>query len=191
LKRGQDRQRDGARPRLKRQHRLPPRRHHLTGLHTKAISSVAFSPDGNLLALASGDQTASLLDARTGERRLHLKGLHTDYINSVAFSPDGNLLALASDDNTASLLDITTGERRLHLKGLHTGYIYSVAFAPETRGCSRSLAAAPAEDVPPSRAEVQRQLRDLAGAWRHACAYPLQQLPLLACPTPTTPAELR
>ena len=42
-----------------------------------------------LLALGSGDNTASLIDPRTGERVRHLQGLHTKGILCAAFSPDG------------------------------------------------------------------------------------------------------
>ena len=39
------------------------------------------------LALASGDNSASIIDARTGERTHHIKGMHTS-ISSVAWSPN-------------------------------------------------------------------------------------------------------
>jgi WD40 repeat protein len=87
------------------------------------IYSVAWSPDGTELALGSADNTASVLDARTGARRLHLEGLHSDDISSVAWSPDGTELALGSMDNTASVLDARTGARRLHMEGLHSAPI--------------------------------------------------------------------
>ncbi len=57
--------------------------------HPKAVNSVAFSPDGKILASASDDQTVWLwnLESRQplGES---LKG-HGSPVNSVAFSPDG------------------------------------------------------------------------------------------------------
>jgi CHAT domain/WD domain, G-beta repeat len=75
----------------------------LTG-HTRAVNGVAFSPDGRLLATASGDRTARLWDPATGEHRRTLTG-HTGWVRGVAFSPYGRLLATASGDQTARVWD--------------------------------------------------------------------------------------
>ena len=72
--------------------------------HALAVTGVAFSPDGRLLATASADRTARLWDPATGECRRTLTG-HTGTVRGVAFSPDGRLLATASDDHTARLWD--------------------------------------------------------------------------------------
>ena len=63
---------------------------------------VAFSPDGRLLATASGDKTARLWNPATGKHLRTLTG-HDSAVHGVAFSPDGRLLATASDDKTARL----------------------------------------------------------------------------------------
>src|SRR5260370_448062 len=79
-----------------------------------SVSSVAFSPDGGLLASASRDDTIKLWDPQTGEHLRTLEG-HSDSVNAVPFSPDGRLLASPYWDDTIKLWDPQTG---VHLRTL-------------------------------------------------------------------------
>jgi WD40 repeat protein len=99
--------------------------------HTGAVRSVAFSPDGRLLASGSWDDTIKLWDVATGSLVRSLSG-HTDWVMSVAFSPDGRLLASGSWDDTIKLWDVATGSLVRSLSG-HTGAVNSVAFSPDGR----------------------------------------------------------
>jgi len=93
------------------------------------VSSVAFSPDGEILVSGSADNTVKLWDIKTGKLINTLEG-HTAFVNSVAFSPVGNILASGSDDNTFKLWDIKTGKLINTLEG-HNNDVNSVAFSPD------------------------------------------------------------
>jgi WD40 repeat protein len=61
------------------------------------VNSVAFSPDGRLLASGSNDKTVKVWEVASGRAVRTLTG-HTWPVLSVAFSPDGRLLASGSVD---------------------------------------------------------------------------------------------
>ena len=71
---------------------------------------MAFSPDGQMLATVSADQTVRLwpLSQPRGAPRV-LRG-HTAAVEGVAFSPDGQMLATASADQTVRLWPLSQPE---------------------------------------------------------------------------------
>jgi WD40 repeat protein len=70
--------------------------------HVDGVSSVAFSPDGMILASGSFDNTVKLWDVLTGTELCTLKG-HSDLVFSLAFSPSGKTLASGGTDSTVKL----------------------------------------------------------------------------------------
>ena len=94
--------------------------------HTGEVMSAAIDPSGETVVTASGDKTARLWDARTGELKRALEG-HTRWVNSAAFNPSGDTVVTASEDKTARLWDARTGELKRVLEG-HTHWVYSAAF---------------------------------------------------------------
>ena len=78
--------------------------------HKDCIYSVAWSPDGKLLASGSYDKMVKLWDAATGQEVKNLQD-HIDAVFAVAFSPDGKHLASGSQDRSVKIWDIASGQR--------------------------------------------------------------------------------
>jgi hypothetical protein len=97
--------------------------------HSRIVEAVAFSPDGQLVASASYDNTVRLWETATGTCCSTLEG-HSDRVTAVAFSPDGQLVASASYDNTVRLWETATGTCCSTLEG-HSDRVTAVAFSPD------------------------------------------------------------
>jgi len=95
--------------------------------HTGQVSSIKFSPDGQILASASEDNTIKLWN-RDGTLRQTLRE-HTDWVWDVSFSPDGQTFASASEDNTIKLWN-RDGTLRQTLRE-HTDWVWDVNFSPD------------------------------------------------------------
>ncbi|NJN67438.1 MAG: protein kinase, partial [Chloroflexaceae bacterium] len=95
---------------------------------TEGIDSVAFSPDGKILAYVSGDHVIKLLQLENNVLLQTLQG-HTRGGISIAFSSDGRVLASGSADRTVNLWQVSDGTLVHTLRG-HVADVTSVAFAP-------------------------------------------------------------
>ncbi len=69
------------------------------------VASIAFSGDGQTLAVGGDDGSLVLYEPATGRRRHAFKG-HTRAVDGLAFTPDGKLLAASSADAPVYLWDV-------------------------------------------------------------------------------------
>jgi hypothetical protein len=94
-----------------------------------SILSIAFSPNGDLLAAGTTNSEIRLWQVTSGTPLPTCQG-HIDWVSWVAFSPDGKLVASGSDDQTVRLWDTSTGQCLNILQG-HTHWVNSVTFSPD------------------------------------------------------------
>ena len=99
--------------------------------HTSGVSSIAISPDNQVLASGSYDCTIKLWSVQTKELLNTLKG-HRDRVTSIAISPNAQLLASSSYDGTIKLWSLRTGDL-LHTLTGNAGRIHSITFSPNSR----------------------------------------------------------
>ncbi|MBW4629402.1 MAG: NACHT domain-containing protein [Brasilonema octagenarum HA4186-MV1] len=92
------------------------------------VMSVAFSPNGQFLAMGDTSGEIHLYQVSDWKKLLTFKG-HTNWVVSLIFSPDSNILASSSTDNTVCLWDVSTGECLQTFDG-HNNEVWSVAFSP-------------------------------------------------------------
>ncbi|XGV95780.1 MAG: TIR domain-containing protein [Leptolyngbya sp. BL-A-14] len=95
--------------------------------HTDRVTSIAFSPDGKVIASSSADKTIKLWTLEGKEIRT-LKG-HNGFVLDISFSPNGKTLASASSDGTVKLWTID-GKELKTFRG-HKDSIIGVSFSTD------------------------------------------------------------
>jgi WD40 repeat protein len=120
----------------------------------EVLVALAFSPDGQFLAVADGPRRQPdsrvfhhyirLFNLKTGRKIREFAGSPARAFGPLAFSPDGKTLAaagyenrgiiinLGTKDNAIHLWEVATGAERLRLRG-HTGRISHLRFAEHGR----------------------------------------------------------
>ncbi|HKI20655.1 MAG TPA: hypothetical protein VKA15_22385, partial [Isosphaeraceae bacterium] len=97
--------------------------------------SVAFSPDGQSLAVGYGFNSQSQIgkvkvwDVATGKKEIKSFTGPRGGVNKLAFDPTGKRLAVAGE-GVVEVWELATTTKVRELKG-HTKWVYSVAFSPD------------------------------------------------------------
>ncbi|HLO28590.1 MAG TPA: TIR domain-containing protein, partial [Anaerolineales bacterium] len=95
------------------------------------VDSVAFSPDGKILASGGGDNKIILWDVGTGQPIGQPLKKHRNWIRSLAFAPDGKILASGGNDGSVILWDLKTSQPIGQPLKAKKGVVSSVAFTPD------------------------------------------------------------
>lgn len=101
-----------------------------SAIQRDAVTSVAFHPDGSLLALASKDGSTVIADGATLEVRGSLMGQGGE-ITAVAFDPSGSEIATASTNGTVRIWSVDSGLTRLTLPSENS--VADISYSPDGR----------------------------------------------------------
>jgi WD40 repeat protein len=94
-------------------------------------AGLSFTPDGELLASSSLDDSVTIRNFRSGQPVMPVLSGHMGSVSSLAFSHDGKILASASDESEIRLWDVETHEPIGALFALQQDKtIRSVEFSP-------------------------------------------------------------
>ena len=101
--------------------------------HDSSIDSVAYNPDGTLLASGGSypDNKINIWDMQSGELLRVIEG-HASGVRNVAFSPNGKTLASSGWDGLLKLWDVKSG-RLIRSNNEHTSVIHCAAISPDGR----------------------------------------------------------
>jgi WD40 repeat protein len=99
--------------------------------HTAEVLTVAFSPDGKLVASGSVDNTLRLWRVLQGDLLRTMRG-HPFPVRILDFSPNGSLLATGSTDGKLRVWRVSDGSLLRTLEG-HAGWINSLDFSLDGR----------------------------------------------------------
>jgi hypothetical protein len=107
----------------------------LKASHPSIVESLAFRPDGKLLASGSFQEVA-LWDMKTGTLRQKLTGF-ADRVVALTFSHDGKLLAagggLPSQEGEIKIIDVASGKIITEIKNGHSDTVFGLCFSPDSK----------------------------------------------------------
>ncbi|KAF3920091.1 Beta-TrCP [Arthrobotrys entomopaga] len=122
--------------------------------HTTSVHSIAFSPDGKILASSSYDGEIKIWNADTGAELSTIQGHtgninrivflpdwnelntlhgHKDPVSSLSFAPDSKIITAVSFDTTIKLWDPIRGTELNTLYDESRSWISSVEFSPNSK----------------------------------------------------------
>ncbi len=99
------------------------------GTTSDEVLDVAFSPQGDRLAIGAADGIIRVFEMPGGKEQLTITS-HSDWVMALAWNADGTKLASGSRDKTSKVFDAKSGELLVTYSG-HSNPVKGVAFHPD------------------------------------------------------------
>jgi len=93
------------------------------------ILSIAYSPNGKLLASTTLDSSVIIWDSNSGKLLQTLKG-HQSEVNTLAWSPNSNWVASGSKNGNIKLWEVSTGQL-VHTMKSKDGQLRTINYSPD------------------------------------------------------------
>ena len=97
--------------------------------HSKAVRTLAWSPDGSRIASGSWNETVQVWDVKSG-RLLFTYNSHSAGVSTLGWSPDGSRIASGSGDKTVQIWEVKSGRLLLTYSG-HSAYVRTLGWSPD------------------------------------------------------------
>ncbi len=101
----------------------------VVGTTSDVVLDVAFSPQGDRIAVSAADGSIRIYEVASGKELLAITS-HSDWVFALAWNADGSKLASASRDKTAKVFDTKSGELLITYSG-HNNAVRGVMFHPD------------------------------------------------------------
>lgn len=98
--------------------------------HLDAVNTLAFSPNGRMLASGSKDKTVKLWSIPDGKLGRTIKGQESP-VASVVFTPDGKSLVAGSEDGTVNVWSTSSGKLLKAIDTPSVSRLASLALSPD------------------------------------------------------------
>lgn len=101
------------------------------GVNASTVWTLAFSPDGEMLAYNAGENQVVIRRLSDGELARTLSG-NVSEVKVITFSPDGQWVASGAQDGTVIIWRADSGELLKTLTG-HKELVSGLAFSPDSQ----------------------------------------------------------
>ncbi len=99
--------------------------------HPGSIQTVAFSPDGQIVAVGGDDATVRFYESATGEP-IGTPMIHPMAVRAVVFAPNGEAIVTTCEDSYVRFWEVKTSQR-IGPTLLHKASVLGVAYSPDGR----------------------------------------------------------